>query len=134
MKKQYIFIILIMIILYMLYLIINYKYKEYKINTQIEFIAILNQDIKQGIKKAENIIKYKTTKAYKNKIIKSQQQKKNKWEKVFYLTSEKSYNKYTKEIIEEAIDIEIKTEKENIIDSMDNYEKWIYFLFNKDIR
>ena len=120
--------------LYMLYLIVSYKYKEYKINTQIEFIANLNQNIKQGIKKAEDIIEYKNTKSYKNKIIKSQQQKKNKWEKLVYLTTEKKYNKYTKEVVEEVIESEIKNEKENIIDSMKNYEKWIYFLFEKDIR
>ena len=72
MKRQYIFIILIVMVLYMLYLIINSKYKEHKVNTQIELIKTINQDIKQGIKKAESIIEFKSSRAYKNKIIKEQ--------------------------------------------------------------
>jgi hypothetical protein len=63
---------------YILYLIIDYKYKEYKINSHIEYINELNQTIKQQIKTAKEIIEYKKSKAYKNKILKQDGDLKNK--------------------------------------------------------
>jgi hypothetical protein len=55
---------------YILYLIIDYKYKEYKINSHIEYIRTLNNTIKKQINTAKEIIEYKKSKAYKNKILK----------------------------------------------------------------
>jgi hypothetical protein len=78
MKKQYIFLVMIILILYIFYLIISFTYKEYKINSSIEYITNLNNDIKESINEAYSIIKYKTSKAYRNKIIKEQQSFKNK--------------------------------------------------------
>ena len=133
-KKHYTFIILIIIILYILYSIIDYKYKEYKINSHIEYISALNKEIKANIIKAKDIIEYKKSSAYKNKILKEEQWLKNKWESVIYLTSEDNYNKYTKSIKkEEAVPIKEK-EDEDITYAMNIYQKWIYFLFKKDLR
>jgi len=73
MKKQYIFLSLIFITLYIFYLIGNYKYKEYKINSTIEYLANENEKIAEKIEIAESIIEYKTTKAYRNKVLKEQQ-------------------------------------------------------------
>jgi hypothetical protein len=78
MKKQYIFLIMISIILYILYLILSFTYKEYKINSHIEYISSLNKNIKEKINIAEKIITYKSSLAYKNKILKEQQSFKNK--------------------------------------------------------
>lgn len=133
MKKQYIFVILIIILFYMLFLVINYKYREYKINSYIEEIQILNKDIKKSIDEIESLIVYKSTFAYKNKLMKQEQGLKNKKEKVMYLTDEKEYEKYTNpnyeetykkahiENIDNANDIELKTKT--------NFQKWIYFIF-----
>ncbi|MFK7779539.1 MAG: hypothetical protein QM490_00090 [Candidatus Gracilibacteria bacterium] len=131
MKKQYIFLIMIGIILYIGYLILSFTYKEYKINTHIEYIRELNQNIKQKIEDAEEIIKYKSSPAYKNKVLKEQQSFKNKGESVVYLTTEKIYNKFTKEAepIEKQI-VEI-TQEDSVIDNMNIFERWLYFIFKK---
>jgi hypothetical protein len=57
----------------MLYLVSSYKYKEYKINSYIEEINKLNQTIKDSIDETENLIEYKSTLAYKNKLLKQEQ-------------------------------------------------------------
>jgi len=85
--------------LYMTYIIMNYKYKEYKINSHIELLAELNTDISNNIKKAEKLIDYKSTKAYRNKILKEQQNLRNKGEKVVNLIDEEQYNKYTDQML-----------------------------------
>jgi hypothetical protein len=61
-----------------MYLILNFTYKEYKINSHIEYIQGLNKTIKYKIEEAEKIIKYKSSLAYKNKVLKEQQSFKNK--------------------------------------------------------
>ncbi|MDF1682593.1 MAG: hypothetical protein P1U46_02410 [Patescibacteria group bacterium] len=72
MKKQYIFLLLIIIILYLTYQIIDYKYREYKIKSHISYIENLNSDILNKINIANSIIEYKTSKAYKNKVLKEE--------------------------------------------------------------
>jgi hypothetical protein len=59
MKKQYIFLGMIGIILYILYLILAFTYRESTINSHIEYIADLNNDIKQQIEVAQELIEYK---------------------------------------------------------------------------
>ena len=130
MKKQYIFLVIIFIILYMSYLILKFTYKEFQINTHIEYISGLNKNIKEKIDNAEKIIKYKSSLSYKNKILKEQQSFKNKWEDVIYLTTEKIYNKFTKEENPEVInDTTIVNKK---IDEKTIFEKWIYLIYKKD--
>jgi hypothetical protein len=48
------------------------------------------------------------------------------------IVEEKNYKKYHKPLITEIKQEEMKEEK--IYDTMTIYEKWIYFIFNKDIR
>jgi len=135
MKREYVFVGLIIIMLYMTYVIMNYKYKEYKINSHIELLADLNTDISESIKKAEKIIDYKNTKAYRNKILKEEQWLKNKGELVVFLIDEEDYNKYTtetSEIVSQTI-VELP-EGENIINTMDIPQRWIYFVLDKDTR
>jgi len=136
MKKQYIFLIMIVITLYILYLIWGFKYREYKINSHIDYITSLNKEIEWKIKIANELIEYKTSNAYKNKILKEQQWFKNRWEKVIYLTSEDKYNKFTQEIEQyrESVQEVINIENNNNTDTkeMEIYQKWIYFLFKKE--
>ncbi len=133
MKKQYIFLIMVLVILYIWYLILSFTYKEYKINSHIEYIENLNSSIKERINEAEGIIEYKSSLAYKNKVLKEQQSYKNKGENVVYLTSEKVYNKFTKEKIVEKKQIQVESEESLITDNLNIFEKWIYFIFKKDI-
>lgn len=133
MKKQYIFLSLLFITLYIIYLILSYKYREYKINSNIEYLKSMNEEISLKIDEAESLMEYKTTRAYRNKTLKEQQGLKNKGEKVVYLTSEQKYNKYVQnnENWEEKNgknEIPLSPE-EKITQSMTNYEKWKYFLF-----
>lgn len=134
MKKQYIFLIMIGIILYIFYLIASFSYKEYQISSHIEYIENLNEDIKQKIERADSTIQYKQSKAYRNSVLKSQQSMKNKWEVVIYLTSEKKYNKFTNAGSEQEIVEEIEYLPNDITSSMTIFQKWMYFLFKKDIR
>jgi hypothetical protein len=69
-KRYYAFLILIFFLLVLLYNIIFYKYKQYKISEYIKTISILNLEIESNIKKAQEIIKYKKSESYKNKILK----------------------------------------------------------------
>ncbi len=121
--------------LYMTYVIMNYKYKEYRINSHIELLADLNTEISGNIKKAEDIIDYKSTKAYRNKILKEEQSLKNKGEKVVFLIDEVQYNKYTTQtpdiISKTVIDIQ---EEDNIINTMNIKQRWIYLILKKDTR
>lgn len=135
MKKQYIFLIMIIIILYLFYNIINYKYKEYKINENKVYIIQLNNELKEGITKADSIIDRKRSRAYINKTLKEQQSLKNIGEEVVFLTTEDTYNKFTTQTNNTPIIIDsIEEEQNNMIATMNIYQKWIYMIFKKDIR
>ncbi len=131
-KEQYVFLILIVIILYLLHLIIQYKYKEYKINSHIEVIEEGNIAMSENIKFSKEQLEYISTKAYKNKVLKEEQSMKNKGEMVIFITNEDKYNRFSKDEINTITPIAQPEKK--IQDSMDIFEKWAYFLFKKDIR
>lgn len=122
-----------MIILYLSYLIVDYKYKEYKINNHIEYIEDENSKVSKEIETNKNSLEYLASNAYKNKILKEEQWYKNRWENVIFITNESEYNLYTKQ---DEIKVESnQTYKEkNIYDSMNIKQRWIYFIFNKDVR
>lgn len=133
-KRQYIFLFLLTALLYLSYIIIQEEYENYIENRykieQREIIA----DIKIYIDKANKIIEYKKSPAYKNRILKEQQWYKMKWEKVSYLTQEQTYNKYkTTQLVAETKSIQT-TKIESITKTMTNLQKWIYFLLKKDTR
>ena len=118
--------------LYAIFTISSYKYKEYLVNKNISNLINDVKEIKYKIIEAWKIIEYKKSPAYINKILKSQQWLKNKWEVVIYLTSEKKYNKFTKDKV-----IEKKKENNTINNNeisktkyMSIFRKWLYFLFN----
>lgn len=131
MKKEYLFLTFIFIILYLLYLILDYKYKEYKINNHIEYIQENNNKMSSEITKDKETLEYINTKAYKNKILKEEQSMRNKGETVIFITNEDKYNKFSKDETEE---VKVIQENKKIQDGMTIYEKWMFFLFDKDIR
>lgn len=131
MKKQYVFLILIAIFLYISYLIMNFTLKEYERDSQIAYMQELIQEIKHKNQYANEIIEYQQSNAFRNKIIKQEMERKNKGEKVLVLTSEQKYNKYTKEVPEKKISLWEEIRKYSITENMTIYEKWMYFIFQK---
>lgn len=118
----------------MLFLVFSYKYKEYKINSYIEEIWKLNQEIRDSINETEELIDYKSTKAYKNKLLKQERWMKWRNEKVMYLTEEKKYKKFTNpdfvENYQKTIVKQIEIENDEL-SWKSNFQKWIYFIFKK---
>ena len=133
-KKLISFLTLIFLLLFLLYNIVSHKYKEYKISEHIEAISQLNSEIKENIKKATEIIEYKKSLAYKNKILKQDSGLKNKWEIVVYITTEDKYNKYISKKPIETIKIKTEEKIDEETYNMTIYQKWIWFLFKKDLR
>ncbi|MDD5212998.1 MAG: hypothetical protein PHG82_01030 [Candidatus Gracilibacteria bacterium] len=134
MRKQYIFFVLIVVMLYLMYLIVSYKYKEYLINSNIEYLNIENTKISSHIDNYKRTLDYLNTESYKNKVLKEEQGMKNKGEKVVYITSESQYTKFIKTTEKQVADTDEEATQTNIYDNMTNFEKWIYFIFKKDIR
>lgn len=135
MKKQYVFLLLLLVILYIIYLIIAFSYREYKINSNIDYIQTLNDEIRDKNAYAEEMIQYKRSPSYRNMILKEDQSFQNKGEKVVYLTTQQTYDKFTKQnLIEEIKQEKVINTIDYIIDSMTIYEKWIYYIFWKDVR
>lgn len=134
---RYIFIFLIVIMLYLIYLVLSYKYTEYKILQYVEELSQTNIEFVSQIKNTKQILENKNTRAYKNKILKSDRSTKNKGEEVVYLIEEEIYNKYTQEPSTSS-NVPIATQslldEESLISTMSIYQKWVYLLFNKDIR
>jgi len=132
MKREYSFLLLIFIMLYLLYLIIDYKYKEYKVNSHITYLKEINQSISDEINNNKQILDYLNSKAFKDKTLKEEQWLKNPWENVIFITDEENYNKYTTKNTDTMKSIILK--EKNVYDSMTIFQKWVYFLFKKDIR
>lgn len=132
MKKQHIFLIELSIILYLFYLIIDFSYKEYRINSSIDYITQLNQQTREAIIVTTDLIDYKSSSAHKNKILKEQQSLKNKWESVLYLTTEETFNTYNT-IRTGAVNIPavIPSVLSQELKHLSIYEKWMYFLQRK---
>lgn len=121
----------------MFYLVLSYKYTEYKVMQYIDEITINNELILERIEETKLTLEYKDTKAYKNKILKAERGMKNKWEQVISLIEEEQYKKYTQET--ENNDVQDLTpqsllDEQSLLSTMSIYEKWIYFIFKKDIR
>ncbi len=137
MKKRYTFIVLLCIMLYLLYLILSYKYTEYRIFHYVQELTKLNEVYLEKISDAREVLENKNTKAYKNKVLKSQQSLRNPGEEVVSFISEEKYNKYTQEIENNPNQISQPTnllDEESLIQTMSIYEKWVYLIFGKDIR
>lgn len=139
MKKQYALLILLWLFLYLLYLVGTYTYEDYRIRAYISEIEDVNSQILSTIQETERNLNQKMTLAYKNKVLKTEQWMKWQWEEVLFLISEERYRMFTQQSwiwlpnIERTISDRI-WDTENLIATMTNYERWIYFLFWEDIR
>jgi hypothetical protein len=56
-----------------MYLIISYKYKEYIINSNIEYLNSQNKLISRHIDNYKETLDYLNTESYKNKVLKEEQ-------------------------------------------------------------
>lgn len=138
MKKQYIFIILLFILLYLIYQIVLYKYNEYHVYNYISELSQINEEYREEIENAKKTIEKITTPAYINKSLKSQSWLKNPWENMITLILEERYNTYTQSGSElnnrGNIAPNNPLSSESLIETMNNSQKWVYFIFGKDIR
>lgn len=133
-KRQYIFLWLMLILFYLSFKIVQFEYKKYTISGYIKQEKIVINKIQNYLEKSNETLKYINTPAFKNKILKEENWKKMKWEKVIVLTSEKIYKKFSWKNIVNDENIVKNKEKVNITLWMTNYQKWVYFFLNKDIR
>lgn len=102
----------------------------------IDEVSLSNQVILEKIEDTKLTLEYKNTKAYKNKILKGERWMKNNGEEVISLIAEEQFKKYTQNtsITDEAFIPQSLLDEESLLSTMSIYEKWIYFIFAKDIR
>lgn len=103
----------------------------------IDEITNNNIAILEKIEESKLTLEYKDTRAYKNKILKSEQWLKNNSEEVISLIEEQQYKKYTENNtnVEQQVFVpQSLLDEQSLLATMTIYEKWIYFLFKKDIR
>jgi len=130
MKKQYYFIVPIIIMFYLIFLVIGNTYKNYKVNSKIKIIKNYNSQTEQKNNYTKQEIAYFNTNAYKEKILKSEQNMINKWEEIIVITPQKET-----EIKKIEVNEFIAPKKENKLDpNMSNIDKWIYIFTKKDLK
>jgi len=123
--------------LYLIYLVASYKYNEYRIISYREDIVKINLLYEEKIRQAQEILENRATKAYKNKVLKSEQNLKNPWEELIFFIAEEKYNTYTGSwdiSTAKANPILSVSESESLIQTMTIPQKWIYLIFKKDTR
>ena len=135
---RYIFLFLIFLLIYMIFLVIRYMLDEYRVEKYIQDIKQTNLVLQERIRRAHIHIDIITSESYKNKILKSELWWKNTGEEVVILIGEDAYNKYSDEYHtsqrrDDPLLYAVR-EEQSLISTMTVYQKWIYFIFQKDIR
>lgn len=130
-KYQYILFTLIIIIVYELYLIFSFKYIDIQkdsiiVSTQKE-IGQRQKDL-AGKKK---YFDYVNSLAYKDKVIKTSQNKKNPGEEVVFVVTKEDADLYKKIDVEKQIYQQNETRWPTY--NMSNWQKWIYYIFKVDL-
>ncbi|MDD2486989.1 MAG: hypothetical protein PHS92_01305 [Candidatus Gracilibacteria bacterium] len=131
-RYQYILSILIIVIIYELYLIFSFKY----IDIQKDSIITSTEDrivkSKEKLEEKKKYFDYINSSAYKDKIAKSSQNKKNPGEDVTFIVTKEEIDQYKK------IDVNTQMfqvqEQKGPTYGMSNPQKWIYYIFKFDIR
>ncbi len=129
---QYILVFLSLVIVYELYLIFSFKYVDIQKDMIIENVESDINKLKSSIELKKQKLAYINTLAYKDKIAKSSQNKKNPWEDVVFIVSKEEAEQYKK------IDVQTQIYSEKEIKSptygMSNWQKWVFYVLKKDIR
>lgn len=121
----------------MIYLVLSYKYEEYRIFQYTQSLSEINETYLSQIQNAQEILENRSTRAYRNKVLKSEQWLKNPGEEVVFLITEEKYKKYTETetlVEEEPYKNQNLLDEESLLATMTIYQKWVYFLWWKDIR
>lgn len=130
-KYQYILFTLIIIIVYELYLIFSFKY----VDIQKDSIIVLTQkeilQRQKDLTQKKKYFDYVNSLAYKDKVIKSSQNKKNPWEDVFFVVTKEDADLYKKINVEKQIYQQNETRWPTY--NMSNRQKWIYLIFKVDL-
>ncbi|EKD65793.1 MAG: hypothetical protein ACD_49C00085G0008 [uncultured bacterium (gcode 4)] len=130
-KYQYILFTLIIVIVYELYLIFSFKYIDIQkdsiiVSTQKE-IAQRQKDLAQKKKYFD----YVNSLAYKDKVIKTSQNKKNPWEEVVFVVTKEDADLYKKIDVEKQI--YQQNEARSLTYNMSNWQKWVYYIFRVNL-
>lgn len=130
-KYQYILFTLIIIIVYELYLIFSFKY----IDIQKDSIIVSNQkeiELRQkDLAGKKKYFDYVNSLAYKDKVIKTSQNKKNPGEEVVFVVTKEDADLYKKIDVEKQIYQQNETRWPTY--NMPNRQKWIYYIFKIDL-
>jgi len=129
---QYIFIFLIIIMLLLIYVILKQKYTDYRVYKYTQQVSYINTELSSKISLAKEILENRNTKAYKNKVLKSEQGMKNKGEEVIFLITEEKYNTYTQDKGKDEKTVFLPQnllDEESLLSTMSIYQKWVYFIF-----
>ena len=130
-KYQSILLTLIIIIVYELYLIFSFKY----IDIQKDSIIVSNQkeiELRQkDLAGKKKYFDYVNSLAYKDKVIKTSQNKKNPGEEVVFVVTKEDADLYKKIDVEKQIYQQNETRWPTY--NMSNWQKWIYFIFKVDL-
>lgn len=120
----------------MIFIVLHMQYEQYTFQRYINSYEANIAQLEKKIESAKVLLEHKKTPAYKNKILKLWQERKNKWEKVYRYISEDDYNIYTRvENSAPSFDLQYDTsDKANLLETMTPYQKWVYLIFKKDIR
>lgn len=129
---QYILFFLSILIVYELYLIISFKYIDIQKDLIISGTENDIEDRKILLQTKKDYFAYINTNAYKDKIAKSSQNRKNPWEDVIFVVTKEESEQYKKLDIQKQMYSEKDVKKPTYW--MSNWQKWIFYVFNKDIR
>ncbi len=134
MKKryQYILIALIVIIIYELYLIFSFKYIDIQKDSIITSSEEEISKKKLSLENKKKYFDYINSLAYKDKIAKSSQNKKNIWEEVVFIVSKEEIDQYKKIDIDKQI--YAREERRSPTFWMSDWQKWVYHIFKIDPR
>jgi hypothetical protein len=134
-KKRYIFLWLLSLLLMLSYLNIKHQYRNYIREKYYTEERVVIDWLSYYINtEAPKLISYYKSPAIKNKILKNDYQLKSKWEIVIKFTKEQIYNKFKTLQTPKKEAPQLTNEQTSITKWMTNFQKWVFFLINKDLR
>lgn len=129
---QYILFFLSILIVYELYLIISFKYIDIQKDLIITGTEKNIENKKILLKTKKEYFAYINTNAYKDKIAKSSQNRKNPWEEVIFVVTKEESEQYKELDVQKQMYGEKDIKKPTYW--MSNRQKWVFYVLNKDIR
>ena len=130
-KYQYILFTLIIIIVYELYLIFSFKYVDIQKDSIIVSTQKEIEQRQKDLAQKKKYFDYVNSLAYKDKVIKTSQNKKNPGEEVVFVVTKEDADLYKKIDVEKQIYQQNETRWPTY--NMSNRQKWIYLIFKVDL-